>query len=124
MLKIDCHNKFTYYPSPHLVNIFPHMIRIFKIYSCSKFQIYNTELLSVVISGIYLSNWKFVSFDHLHPISLLPTPTSVNHNLICFHEFFLNYYYVYKRDHIVFVVLYLTYFIWHNTFKVHPYCCK
>ena len=61
-----------------VTNVLFLVMKTFKIYSFSNFQIYNTVLLTVVTMlyiispQTYLSyNWKFVPFDHLHPMSPL-----------------------------------------------------
>ena len=55
-------------------------MRIFKIYSFSNFQIYNTSLLTIVTMFVHhiprtfqFSNWKFVPFDFLYPFCSVPT---------------------------------------------------
>ena len=74
-------------------------------------------------------NWKFTSFDSFHPLCLPPTPallTTTNifsipvAGLVCL--FCLDS--TYKRNHSVFVFLYLTYFTYPNTLKSYPCCHK
>ena len=63
--------------SPHIVTLLC-VVRIFRIYSLSNFQVNSTELAIVTtlyIPRIYSSyNWKCVPFNTLHPFCLPPIP--------------------------------------------------
>lgn len=49
-----------------------------QIYSL-KFHVYHIVVLITVITALLSYSWKFVPFDHLHPISLSSLPASGNH---------------------------------------------
>ena len=77
---------------------------------------YNTVLLTV-INTLYIRfprtysfyNWKFISFDQHAPIPSPPSPG--NHcSSLSFYEFGFFGFHIYKRDHTVFVFLWLPYF--------------
>jgi hypothetical protein len=90
-----------------------------KIYSPSKFQIYNTVLL-VVITMLYIISPEFTHIitESLHiwctsfHFSYLPVPAS-NHSMICSMNFSSSNSTL-KCDHRLLVLLCLTYFIYHN----------
>ena len=113
----------------------------FKIYSLSRFQIYNIVLLTLgtvlsitsydlfillnITSYALFIYWRLVPFDFLHPFH--PPLTSGNHlSILCTSEFclFMILDSTCKWDHTVFVVFCLTYFTQHNALKVHLCCCK
>ena len=71
----------------NLVSILHHILhplflvmRTFKIYYFSSFQICNTVLPTTVVmlhahsQDLFFCNWRFVPFDHLHPFYPSPTP--------------------------------------------------
>ena len=66
----------------HTESFFFFVMRTFKIYSFSNFQVLHTAVLPIVIIlymhyilNTYLSfNWQFVPFDHLHLIHSPPLP--------------------------------------------------
>ena len=68
----------------------------FSIYSLSRFQVYNTVLLTMatmlyitLLELIYVIVVKFVHFDHLYPIPCFSRSTCGNfHSGLCFYEFF------------------------------------
>ena len=126
------HNHLTYtycemITTINLVNIY-HVKNIFK-YICVYFSLQWELLRSAVLATLrythstanyschavhwkpstYLShNWEFVPFDHLHPISPLPTLTSANeksHLLFC--EFYFTLDSMYEWDHTAFIFLWL-----------------
>lgn len=82
-------------PQISLLNIHQHMslqiffpvMRPFRIYSLSNFQIYNTILLTIV-TLLYIPvtywfyNWKFVLFNYLCPFCLFLPPTSDKYQTI------------------------------------------
>ena len=58
------------------------------------------------------------------PFILLPYPSLVIMSVFCVHEFVFCYRFTYKGDHMVFVLLCLTYLIYHNILKAHLCCDK
>ena len=54
----DCHNKSSHHLSPSIATKFFFMMRTFKIYSLSNFQIYNTVLLTIVSIITDILTWK------------------------------------------------------------------
>ena len=86
--------------SPYIVTYFFHVMKSFKIYSFSNFQMYNTVLLSIV-TMLYIKtlehlfyNWEFVPFNTHHPFRLhshsLPLPITNLFSVFvsCFFFFF------------------------------------
>ena len=65
---------------------FPLVIRTFRTYSVSNFQLYHkTELIMVIMlcitSPVLTYNWRFTAFEHLYPVHLPPLAAT---NLISF----------------------------------------
>ena len=69
----------------HTYNNVSFIMRTFKIFSLSNFQICNIVPLTIVAMLYISSLWviyfitKFISFDPLYPFHLLPPPNSGNH---------------------------------------------
>ena len=120
--------------SPHLL---PHtfylfVLRTFKIYSLSIFQVYNTVLLTIVIMA-------YIRFpEHMHHITesfyLL---TFFTHFLHTPHHWQPQVYslsmssdfsdFIYGWDHLVFFFFFFFFSMWLislSAFRFHPYCCK
>lgn len=77
-------------PLPHIVTSFVFVLRTLKVYYLSKFQMYNTVLLTVVAilhirspEFSHLYNWKFVPLYDISPSSS-PILLFVSKELTCF----------------------------------------
>ena len=85
----DHQNKYSYHPSPHTVIIFFLVMRSFKIYSLSNFQIYNKVSLTVVTmlyttspGDIYFILTTLTHFPHPYP-----STSGSQQSVLCIHEF-------------------------------------
>ena len=119
-LHSDRYSKSSYHLSSYKVTNFFLIMRTFKIYCLSNFQICNAMLLTVVITLLphdYLY-WGYVPFDPLNPFHLPANPHCSRQSVLCTYEFCLAF--ACKWNHTVFIFLCLTYFTWHNTLKFHP----
>lgn len=100
--------------------MFLFLVTIFVIYSLRTFN-YNHPL--------YIRSPEFIHFGterlYLWPTSLYDThhPDLGNGHSIVRLQLWLSGF-MCKWNHTVFVCFCLTYFIWHNAFQIHLYCCK
>ena len=72
------------------------MMRTFKIYCLSNFQICSAILLMIVITLYYPMTylyWKLVPFDPLNPFHLPPNPHCRHQFVLCIYEFCLAFIY-------------------------------
>ena len=88
------------HPSSHIVTTVLCLLRTLKIYSFSKFQVYNTASLSIVII-LYI---RFSELIHLISVSLFsispffPTPALTNYYFaLCFCEFGIFRFHIWVR---------------------------
>lgn len=87
-------------------------------YSLSKFPVYNTLLLTLVVKLYIRSSElthlliKVVGLINIFPLPHLPGPSRTHYTVYYykFDFFFFFLYLTYKRDHTVFVSLHLVYF--------------
>ena len=93
------------------------MVKTFKIYTLSKFQVYNTVVLTIVAmlctrspEFIHLRDWNFVL--NIFPLPLPPKPWQPPFYSASMSLTFLGS--TYKWDHAIFVFLCLPYLILHN----------
>ena len=106
------------------------VVRTFKIYSFSNFQVCNTVLLAIVTTlylrspeGIHLitGSWCFwptsPHFSHL-------SPALGNHRLLSVSVSSASLDFTCKWHHTVFVCPWLAYFTQHDALRVHSCCCK
>ena len=125
--------------SPHRVNehihhhhfTFAFLVRTFKFYSFSKFQLCNT-VLSTLVTMFYIKSSDLIHLI-LKACVLLPSCPSLpgpqllaTTLLLCFYEFDFFFFPCFFRFHIQVipcsVCLCLAYFIQHNALQFHP-CC-
>ena len=87
---------------------------MFKIYSLSKLQAYNTVLLTIVTS-LYIKSSEIIPpiTENLYSFTNLSLYHQTLATTIPFHKSsaFFFYYFTYKWNHTVFFFLYLAYFI-------------
>ena len=115
ILQNDHHNKSIQHPSHHIDTIFFLMMRIFKIYSLSNFQIYISINDShyathyIPMTDVF-NNWKFVAFDHFD-YPLTPDSLSLATTNLFSVIFFL------KIPHISVITQYLSFSVWLTSLK-------
>ena len=77
------------------------MIRIVRVSSANHIAMLTIIIMLYIISLllIYLINWKFVPFDHFHPIPFLPSSSSNHKPDLFFCFFFLSWFDIYVRSY-------------------------
>ena len=104
-----------------------HVVKTFKMYFLSNFQVYNTVLLTRVTMVFIRFPWPYTPYTSLYLLTNISTsslpPCSRHHMLtLCFYEFgFIDT--TCKTDRTKFC-LSPSYFIYYSALKAHPCGCK